>query len=256
MMKIPSFQNAEDRRKWFNENKSLLMIEKKATLKHGDIATYQPTQTASKAINKDSNTLQVKSVINTIGVLDSHGDVHMAGIWNKTVKENTSPYLLQEHKMAFDSIISDKVTPSVEVISWKELGVNAIGSTEALVFNSEIDKDRNPFMFNQYKNGWVRNHSVGMQYVKIKLAVNDEEMEEEYKEWKSTIDKVINKEEAERLGYYFTVYEAKMVEGSAVPMGSNSVTPTLEAKDNEPSNDTHKQEPPQGTSRRTKTIFN
>lgn len=256
MMKIPSFQNAEDRRKWFSENKSLLMIEKKATLKHGDIATYQPTQAASKAINKDSNTLQVKSVINTIGVLDSHGDVHMAGIWNKTVKENTSPYLLQEHKMAFDSIISDKVTPSVEVISWKELGVNAIGSTEALVFNSEIDKDRNPFMFNQYKNGWVRNHSVGMQYVKIKLAVNDEEMEEEYKEWKSTIDKVINKEEAERLGYYFTVYEAKMVEGSAVPMGSNSVTPTLEAKDNEPSNDTHKQEPPQGTSRRTKTIFN
>lgn len=248
MMKIPSFQNKEERRKWFKENKSLLLIEKKATLKHGDISVYNPTQTATKAVNKAENTLQVKAVINTVGVLDSHGDVHMTGIWNKTVQENKSPYLLQEHKMAFDSIISDKVKPSVETISWKELGVNAIGSTEALVFNAEIDKERNEFMFNQYKNGWVKNHSVGMQYVKIKMAVNDEELEEEYKEWQSTIDKVINKEEAERLGYYFTVYEAKMVEGSAVPVGSNSVTPTLETKDIEPSEDTHKTKPSGDTS--------
>jgi hypothetical protein len=180
----------------------------------------------------------------------------MTGIWNKTVNENKSPYLLQEHKMAFDSIISEKVKPSVDVISWKELGVNAIGSTEALVFNAEIDKDRNTFMFNQYKNGWVRNHSVGMQYVKISLAVNDSEMKEEFEEWQSTIDKVINKEEAERLGYYFTVYEAKMIEGSAVPVGSNSITPTLETKDTEPPVGTHTTKPPVGTSRRTNTFFN
>ena len=224
------------------------MIEKKATLKHGDISTYSPSETANKAVNKASDTLQVKAVINTIGVLDSHGDVHMAGIWNKTVQENKAPYLLQEHKMAFDSIISDNVKPSVEVISWKELGVNAIGSTEVLMFNAEVSKDRNEFMFNQYKNGWVRNHSVGMQYVKIAFAVNDPEMEEEYKEWQATIDKIINKEVAEQNGYYFTVYEAKMVEGSAVPVGSNSVTPTLETKDNEPSKDTQEKKPPLGTS--------
>jgi hypothetical protein len=255
-MKIPSFANSEDRRKWFKENKSLLMIEKKSTFKEGDISTYSPSQQSTKAVNKNDNTLQVKAVINTIGVLDSHGDVHMTGIWNKTVNENKSPYLLQEHKMAFDSIISEKVKPSVDVISWKELGVNAIGSTEALVFNAEIDKDRNTFMFNQYKNGWVRNHSVGMQYVKISLAVNDSEMKEEFEEWQSTIDKVINKEEAERLGYYFTVYEAKMIEGSAVPVGSNSITPTLETKDTEPPVGTHTTKPPVGTSRRTNTFFN
>lgn len=247
-MKIPFFKNSEERVKWFKENKSLLLIEKKATLKHGDICTYSPSQTAVKAVNKDSETLQVKVVINTIGVLDSHGDVHMNGIWTKTVQENKTPYLLQEHKMAFDSIISDKVKPSVEVISWKDLGVNAIGNTETLVFNSEISKDRNEFMFNQYKNGWVRNHSVGMQYVKISLAVNDPEMEEEFKEWESTIDKVINRDEAEKAGYYFTVYEAKMIEGSAVPVGSNSITPTLETKDSEPPNGTHKEKPSLDTS--------
>jgi hypothetical protein len=36
--------------------------------------------------------------------------------------------------------------------------------TEALVFNVEIDKDRNDFMFNQYAKGYVKEHSVGMRY--------------------------------------------------------------------------------------------
>jgi hypothetical protein len=46
--------------------------------------------------------------------------------------------------------------------------------TEALVFNVEIDKDRNDFMFNQYAKGYVKEHSVGMRYVKLELAVNSD----------------------------------------------------------------------------------
>ena len=140
-------------------------------------------------------------------------------------------------------------------MSWKDVGASYTGKTEALIFAVNAKKDRNPFMFETYAKGFVKNHSVGMMYVEIKLAVNDEELKEEYKEWESTIDKVINKEEAERLGYYFTVYQAKMVEGSAVPLGSNSITPTLETKDNEPPVGTHQPKPSVDTSRRTKTIF-
>ena len=29
-------------------------------------------------------------------------------------------------------------------------------------------------MYNQYLNGWVKNHSVGMRYVKMELAINSE----------------------------------------------------------------------------------
>jgi hypothetical protein len=49
----------------------------------------------------------------------------------------------------------------VESHKWKDLGFDFEGNTEALVFNVEIDKDRNDFMFNQYAKGYVKEHSVG-----------------------------------------------------------------------------------------------
>jgi hypothetical protein len=104
--------------------------------------------------------------------MDSHSDVHLKGIWNKTVKEQKNLLLLQEHQMKFNSIISDKVTAKVENHKWKDLGFDFEGD-QALVFNVEIDKDRNDFMFNQYAKGYVKEHSVGMRYVK-RLAVNSD----------------------------------------------------------------------------------
>lgn len=252
MLEIPTFKSVDERREWLLSNKEMLITDKKTQFKQGDIINYTPVSNTVKAVNKEGDgRVRVKAAINTVNVMDSHGDVHMKGIWNKTVKENKNPYLLQEHKMAFNSIISDKVVPSVESVSWKDLGINAIGSTEVLMFDAEIEKERNEFMFNQYKNGWVKNHSVGMQYVKIKLAVNDPEMKEEFEEYEKTIDSVINKEQAEAKGFYFTVYEAKMIEGSAVPIGSNTLTPTLETKDNEPSKDTQNKKPSNDTSSNT-----
>lgn len=46
----------------------------------------------------------------------------------------------------------------------------------------------------------------------------------------------VNPEVAEEKGYFWAVTEAKVIEGSAVPIGSNWITPTLsvENKDNEP----------------------
>jgi hypothetical protein len=69
--------------------------------------------------------------------------------------------------MKFNSIISIK--QKVESHKWKDLGFDFEGETEALVFNVEIDKDRNDFMFNQYAKGYVKEHSVC--YV-LELAVN------------------------------------------------------------------------------------
>ena len=132
--------------------------------------------------------------------------------------------------MAFDHIITDKVTASIVVMKWRDMGYNMDGQTEALVFDAIIDKKRNPFMFEQYKNGYVLNHSVGMRYVKLFLAIDD--TRPEYAAEKQTWDKyypvVANKETVDENSYFWAVTEAKLVEGSAVPMGSNFVTPTLE----------------------------
>ena len=81
-------------------------------------------------------------------------------------------------------------------------------------------------MFNQYANGYVNQHSVGMQYVKIQLAINDPDYPE-FEIWKKYIGEVANIEKANEDGFFYVVLEAKVLEGSAVPLGSNHVTPTV-----------------------------
>ena len=78
-----------------------------------------------------------------------------------------------------------------------------------------------------------------MRYVSFDLAINSEaEWDKEEKAlWDKYYPVIANKELADERGYFWAVTEAKIVEGSAVVMGSNSATPTLETKE-EPSEDT------------------
>lgn len=256
-MEIPTFENKKDLFDFLIQNKNLLISAKKAAFKHADAisAAYdlfdkgEETKGIADPSTFTGDTLRVKVVINTTNIMDSHSDVHIAGIWNKTVKENKNLFLLQEHQMNFKNVISDDVKASVKNINWTDLGYNKTGSTEALVFDTIISKSRNPFMFEQYLKGYVKNHSVGMRYIGLHLAVNDKDLKEEYDNWKKYIDQVINRKDAEEQGYFWAVTEAKAIEGSAVVLGSNKITPTLSVeekqepeastlKDNEPLNDT------------------
>ncbi len=218
-------------------------MTKKATEKKADAVSFGYIETISKnATNKDEmngnspdvNSLNVKVVINTTNFLDSHGDVHVNGIWKKSISDNNNRGFLhlQEHEREFDKVISDNAKGYVQSMTWKQLGFPYDGKTEALIFESTIDKKRNEFMLNQYANGWVKNHSVGMRYVQLELAINTEaEYDKEYKAlWDEYYPIIANKEVADERGYFWVVKEAKIVEGSAVVMGSNSATPTLENK--------------------------
>jgi hypothetical protein len=229
------------------ENANELINIKRKTIKHADsviVAYAEQSNIATKSDNSNSDELHVKLVINTTNVIDSHKDVHVSGIWNKTVKENKSVILLQEHQMKFDKVISDDVKASVKSYSFKDLGFNLDGETEALVFDATISKSRNPFMFEQYKNGYVKEHSIGMQYQKILLAYDSDRLEDsQYKEnYDAYLPYIANKGEMD-IDYFWIVKEAKMLEGSAVVKGSNSFTPTLEIK-SEPLNDTPIKEEP------------
>jgi hypothetical protein len=131
--------------------------------------------------------------------------------------------------MKFDKVISRQVNATAKTMTWKSLGFDFEGSTQALVFESTVSKDDNSFMFDQYAKGNVDNHSVGMRYVKMELAVNsgDKYFSEEKATWDKYIDEIANKHEAEAQGYFWAVTEAKVIEGSAVLRGSNQATPTI-----------------------------
>ena len=255
MIDYSKFNSKQEEIDYLVANKNAILATKKAEIKRADAICFavpiinekgeeikaEPKQSAD-LLKQDS--IKVKVVINTTNLMDSHRDVHMKGIWKQSIKQNKSFLHLQEHEAKFDKIISDNAKGSIKTMSWGELGYDFKGDTEALIFDSEIDKARNQFMFEQYAKGYVKNHSVGMQYIKLEFAVNDERYPQEKSVWDKYISEVANKDEAEKIGYFWAVTEAKIIEGSAVVKGSNYATPTLSTKENndEPDNTTQNED--------------
>ena len=194
------------------------------------LETIQDSTIKEESVMKaiDTNKINVKAVINTTNILDSHGDVHINGLWKKSISESKNMMLLQEHQMKFDKVITDEVEMSTKNMSWKSLGFDYEGTTQALIFDATISKDKyNEMMFEMYSANKVRNHSVGMRYMKVLFAVDstDKYWQEEKETYDKYIDQIVNKEDVQ--GFFTVVLEAKVIEGSAVLRGSNVVTPTL-----------------------------
>ncbi len=237
-MNIPSFARKADLFKWLSENKSALIAQKKASIKHADAfsAPSMLVNEGGEAIKSDVITdkakqIKVRSIINTTKILDGHGDVHIDQLWNKSLKETKDNYLVNQHNFTFEGIISDQVHAFAKQMTWKELGYDYPGNTQALVYDSVISKEDSPYMFDMYRKGKVKQHSVGMRYVKVDLAINDTDYEKEYAVWEKYFPQIVNGTDAEEQGYFFAVTEAKNIEGSAVVRGSNFATPTFSVEE-------------------------
>jgi len=232
------------------KNKQKIIAQKKAEMKYADCVSFEPvivrdkssTEKANNPIDiSNLNRLKVVVIVNTTNIMDHHSDVHIPGLWKKSLRENKMIMHIQEHAMKLEKIISDgkNLKAFTRSFSWAELGVNFEGNTEALVFESTIERRRNEFMLEQYGNAYVKNHSVGMRYVQLVFCINDDNFGAEFEAWEKYFPLVANQEAAEEKGFFWAVKEAKVIEGSAVPLGSNWVTPTLD--------NNAKSEPPEGT---------
>jgi hypothetical protein len=259
-MDIPTFHTREELFKWLKTNKATLISQKKFQPKFADAVSYSvPVHDHKGSAVKDFTTeslaqlgrINIKAVINTTGLLDSHGDVHIKGLWKKSLQENKNISLLQEHQMKFDKIITTSVKAAAVDFSWKDLGFKFEGATQALFFDCDVEPTRNPFMYDQYVKGYVNNHSVGMQYVTLYLCINSEEKyyREEKEYWDKYIKQVVNSDVAEEQGYFWAVTEAKVIEGSAVVLGSNYATPTISVTESKAAGESTatNTEPPEGT---------
>ena len=198
--------------------------------------------------------IQVKTIINTTNVIDSHLDLHLQGIWNKTVSDNPFSHHLKSHKSDFEYVISDKAKSYNEKMNFKDLGLNVDMEMDANINEFIMERKRLPLMFDAYKNGEVNEHSVGMMYVRYDIAFMDEESQKEMDFFNLMKSKAINPEVADEFGFLWVISEAKKREGSAVVFGSNSITPTISVKNYEPVKATQKIEPLQDTQRAKKSI--
>ena len=255
------FENRTEMFKAIIANKANISALKKSAVKFTDGLCHviNEGEVASGVVKSNDyvegnmTEIKVRVVMNTTNVYDSHGDVHIDGLWKRTLQHSDTKLHLQEHKRDFDKVISSTAKAFVRKMDLSKLSENLEGSTQALIFDSVVTMSRNPLMFEQYKNGWVNNHSVGMQYVDFVVCINSEEKWAE--EYKKNFDKyyplIANKEDVDENGYFWAILEAKLLEGSAVLFGSNWVTPTLEnnmKSDSSPSFENN--EPPHGTQRK------
>jgi len=232
-------------------HKSELIAEKKSIIKESDIMVKVPefvvekqfTTKAAGATESNPDVIRVKIVANTANWMDSQGDVLLPGAAKKSIRERKGmiPHL-KNHEHKIDSNIGDVVDIYLKELTLKELGLKQSGSAEAIIMESDVRKDYDPKAFLQYKEGRIKQHSIGLQYVKLLLAINDEEYDEEFDIYNKYIGQIINRKEAEEQGYFWVVPEFKLLENSAVLFGSNFLTPTLEVKD-QPDEGTH-DEPP------------
>lgn len=226
------------------ENKDQIKAIKRATIKKADGIPFDVEEglMAQKAVDGLEKGY-IYPVINTTLYMDSHEDVHLNGIWNKSVTEQKGKvHYIVNHDMKLGSVIAfpKDVEAFVQTVKWSDLGAGFDGQTEALTFKVPVSAIVHPDAKHVIENKIPAQHSVRMQYVKLELAINDPDpaFKEEFAEWNKHIDKIANKDRAQELGYFWAVYEAKISqEGSMVLLGSNDVTPLL-YDDGEPSKHT------------------
>ena len=224
----------EKRLEFVKANKAAILKAKKGQLKTCDAIYSAPRQTKTTATKADgTGESGVYEIVgNSVGFLDSHQDVSMRGSFDKTVRERgkQEPILIY-HDHAPSAIFARNMGVEVKEIAIAQLGYDMVGTTQ--VVSAKIAPVYDAHMATLYANGEVKQHSIGLKYVKIELAMNDESDNEAFANWNKYLPEVINRSDAEKLGYFFAVKEQQLFEISAVVFGSNQYTPTLSLQ-NEP----------------------
>jgi hypothetical protein len=239
LKELANIEDSQKAKAFVIANHDEIIKAKKRELKWSDplAFTARPSDTATK-VASDGKTFDI--VGNSAGFMDSHMDVSMSGSYDKTVSESAKyAPILENHIHSPKGIIGRNKGVEVRHVSIKDLGYNKEGTTEAVVF--KIDPCYDEKMRTLYANGEIKQHSIGLQYVKIEMCVNDDSDNKGFANWNKYIGQVINREKAEDAGYFFAVLEQKIFEVSAVLFGSNGYTPTLGklySLENEPPNGT------------------
>lgn len=238
-----SFSSTEDLFKGLRENASLILDQKKAQIQKscekGASVTCKPIDTLKlastvKALEVDKDYYYI--AVNTTKILDSHGDVHVDGIWNKTVKDQQGKnYLVADHKLEMDKVIAKKehIEMFVAEIPFSMVGKSYEGNTQALIYKVRKDKIQNATGKEWLESGDAIEASVRMQYVTVDMALNStDKADVMYKKvYDDYVGQIANKADFEEIPYFFVIREAKNIkESSLVVFGSNDSTGVLQDK--------------------------
>lgn len=243
-------------------NLSIIEDQKKAKIyesyKKGQAMTMKPIDVSKfdieqqKALNLDNNYYYI--AFNSTRILDGHEDVHIDGIWKKTLQEKQfKNYVVTDHELEVLNTVVRK--EYVEIFTAKVpfslLGKSYSGNTEILIYKFPKDKVQIPVVKEWLESGDELQGSVRMRYIKFVFCMDSNNPDDA--EAKANYDKyygyIANKDDFEYIPYFFAILEASNEkESSFVIYGSNSVTGQIqENKQAEKSLEDNKQEPTEVT---------
>jgi hypothetical protein len=258
------------------KSKDELIAIKKTAIKYTDKVFNFPLKiendevvkvTISEGEDTEESTTQ-KVIANTYYWLDSHGDVHVKNCFKESIKlhkESKTPKIFHfdNHEHRFGAKVGNVIDVKEQFVKWRDLGIDKEGRTICLIGETELIEDYNCQVYDAYKKGEIDQHSVGMYYIDIQLAVNNPSEVEAYKLWNEIYPSLGNQDKADSQGYFWVVKQAKLKEYSCVLWnGSNELTPSIknenENEDIEQSDDTQKEEQSDDTpiTEEVKKVFN
>lgn len=181
-------------------------------------------------ILKDDGAMTVEGVAITADVIDSHGSIFTRECLEDALKGTT--FHNANHIRDFENLISNEVEKELRTFKWSELGGDDDTDVTALVFRSTFKEEDNPMMYRQYKLGKVHYHSIEFDWQNRSKEIFciKEGNDEERKAWERYYPQVVNKEIADKRGWFYVYEKAPILGVSAVVLGSNKYTPTLSAR--------------------------
>jgi len=207
--------------------------------------------------DKEAGILKRTILANTYWWMDTHSDVHLGrgeesenAIFSESIKGRTNKiFPIDQHNFSLDGRMGKTLDIYEAPVSWRSLGVGKTGMSEGLFAVAQIEQKKNAARYEDYLNDEIDQHSVGMRYIDVQTAVNDEKnFPKEAATYKKYIHKVGNRAAAEKQGFFFAVGKGHVGEYSAVISGSNELTPTIgvsqgsgETEKNEGSGETRKE---------------
>lgn len=232
-----SFETKDEMFAELKANKDRIIGLKKATIKESDpfMAVRKAMNAIKGAIKEDAEPIKagdfIYPVINSCNFLDSHGDVHIKGLWDVSARDQKGKiHYIINHDLRIGKVISypNDVEPMIVDISWQELGYDFQGDTQVLIYKALLTEASNDDFVKAVKAGIPLQNSVRMQYISMTLCVdsNHDDYKQERENFYKYLPIIANKQHALDEGYFWAITEAKIyLEGSAVLRGSNPITP-------------------------------
>lgn len=256
---IPKFDTQKELFDYLRANKKRLIAEKcfnkkKFTCKQLPDQVLISKTNINKApievIEVESGVLKKTIIGNTFYWCDSQMDVLLPSCAKKTISElgpkgKDLIYHLKNHEDETGARIGYLTDIYEQEFALSDLGLNMVGNTICLMFDSDVKQSLCSNSYQQYLDGKVKQHSIGLQYMKIMLCVNDPNDGEHFANWNKYYQFVINKPTVDATGYFWVVPEIKLYEVSFVLWGANELTGVAEeTKNNEPPLSTQKEDQP------------